>query len=79
MLFSALLSIFLISGEINGVNFVSCLVIHGFVDSSKENRRKHFHYSCSEVFCILVLLEAAHCCLLNEPCGGVEVVSLRHC
>lgn len=79
MLVSALLAVFLISGEISDVNFVSSLVIHRFVNNSKENRCKHFYYSCSEFSCILGVLEAAHYCLLNEPCGGVEVVSLRHC
>lgn len=74
MLASAPLAVFLTSGEISDVNFASSVV-----DTIKENRCRHFHYSCSELFCILVVLEAAHHRLLNEHCGDVEVVSLRIC
>lgn len=59
------------------MSFVSSVVTHTFVDSSKENGRKHFYYSSSELFCVLVALKAAHHCLLNEHCSDVEVVSLR--
>lgn len=79
MFASALFAVFLTSGDISDVNFVSSVVTHRFVDSSKENRHKCFHYSCSELVCIVVALEAAHHCLLNEHCGDVEAVSLRIC
>lgn len=79
MLASAPLAVFLTSGETSDMNFVSSVVTHRFVDSSRGNRCKHFHYSGSELFCILVVLKAAHPCLLHEPCGDVEVVSLKLC